>query len=1007
MKKIFSFFAAALLCANISAQTLNEGFEGETFPPDGWTVIDGYSGYGWKKGVKLQHNCAYIQEVAGTENWLITPQLHPDAGESLHFSACVNDYASTGELRIEVSMSGTDAGSFEVLDTYYTSQSKGDAAHRLWKTEWRDYTIDLSAYAGQPIYIGFHQAGETERINVDDVYGVSLRGTSSCENPTNIMLSNLSAHAATFTWQGSATDYQYLLIEQGEEVDWAQATTVSAMTVTLTGLYEETEYEFYVRAYCSATEQSLAPKTAFKTPCEPFDVPWLETFTRDAAGSGFTIVEPDCWTVATSGTISVVNDKTYDDEGTATTVNGQAHLQVIGGGPTSTQVFAMPSFNAVLNTLEVAFDYKTGMTTDYCGALEVGYMTNPNKASTFVSLQTLPRTLTYQHAVVELSDLPANATYIAFRFAGGTSDLGSLAMDNFVVAAIGQSGEVDPSTEDIPDAGIYALNYCEASFTWYSYNNSAFAIGLFSATSQQLIAGITVTTEECDRFAYQDGVGFSEDEDYENKYYCSTKWILNVEEEGMQRGAAWDSCVKNIGTAIAPIQGLNPGEYQVQIYALVQGESGYSMGESLATIPFTLVSKEVTNLAVAVAADKTSATLTWDAPEFGQGERLYVRVWSGETVAYDNFSTKDRPTSPLTVSVIDGKSYTAIVQVVDKNMNPMGAEVETNFTVGINTYEPTNVQAVVAGGDNVTFSWDVTTVADRYVITLFWNGEFYTTLNVSGTSKMTTMPKDGTWTWTVQAFNLGANGNYFEASNAIEGNSFTTTAPDIPEDAVVMNVWGMEAGYLDQYVSQFPAGKYGWMVMFATGEEGGTGMPMPSFLIYTVKENAISGVYNVTRGNIDLESCYINTNGTEAGCIMATDAEVRIQFVAYDDDKAAQGGYRYGYYTGQFRLVGEDGNTYVGKFMEQFCNSYNYSTAGSSIRDHKGMWDEDPDYVVPDDGGQGGGQGEGGQGEGGQGDKDALDQIEVGQGMSKVLVDGVLYIVRQGAIYTATGVRVK
>ena len=234
-----------------------------------------------------------------------------------------------------------------------------------------------------------------------------------------------------------------------------------------------------------------------------------------------------------------------------------------------------------------------------------------------------------------------------------------------------------------------------------------------------------------------------------------------------------------------------------------------------------------------------------------------------------------------------------------------------------------------------------------------------------------------------------------------------TQAADIPEDAVVMNVWGMEAGYLDQYVSQFPAGKYGWMVMFATGEEGGTGMPMPSFLIYSIKENAISGVYNVTRGNIDLESCYINTNGTEAGCIMATDAEVRIQFVAYDDDKAAQGGYRYGYYTGQFRLVGEDGNTYVGKFMEQFCNSYNYSTAGSSIRDHKGMWDEDPDYVVPDDGGQGGGQGEGGQGEGGQGDKDALDQIEVSQGMSKVLVDGVLYIVRQGAIYTATGVRVK
>ena len=990
MKKIFLFFAAALCCASMSAQTLNEGFEGESFPPEGWSVIDGYAGYGWKKGVKLQHNCAYIQEVASTENWLITPQLRPDAGESLHFSACIGDYASTGELRIEVSMSGTDAGSFEVLDTYYTSKSKGDAAHQLWKSEWVEYTIDLSAYTGQAIYIGFHQAGGTDRIYVDDVYGVSLRGTSNCENPSNIVLSNLSAHAATFSWQGTATEYQYVIVEKGEEADWEEATNISAKTVTLSGLYEETEYEFYVRSYCSADEQSLAPKTSFKTPCEPFDIPWLETFTRDASGSGFTIVEPDCWTVATTGTISVVKDVTYDDENNASTVQGQAHLQVIGGGPTSQQVFAMPAFNAVLNTLEVAFDYKTSLTTDGCGQLEVGYMTNPNKASTFVSLQTLPRTLTYQHVVVELSDLPANATYIAFRFAGGTSDLASASMDNFVVALIGESGNVDPSQEDIPDAGIYALTYCDASFTWYSYNSSAFAIGLADATGT-LIAGIVATTEECDRFAYQDqqaGIfdGFSESDDYENHFYCSTKWILNVEEDGMQRGDAWANSVINVGTAVAPILALRPGTYQVQVLTLVQGESGYSMGETLATIPFTLIEKKVENLQAVVAGDKTTATLTWDAPEFAQGQRLYVRVWSGETVAYDNLDTKARPASPLTVDVMEGKSYTAIVQVVDKNNNPMGPEVTTSFTVGTNNYEPTDAHAEVFGGDNVTFSWNAVTEADRYVITLFCNGEFYSTLTVSCTTKTTTMPKDGTWSWTVQAFNQGTNGNYFEASNLVEGNTFVSKAADIPEDAVVMNVWGMEAGYLDQYTSQFPEGKYGWMVMFATGEEGGTGMPMPTFLIWTDKEGAISGIYNVARGNIDLESCYLNTNGTQAGCVMATDAEVRLQFVAYDDDKAAQGGYRYGYYTGQFRILAEDGKTYVGKFMELFCNSYNYSTAGS-IRDHKGMWDEDPDYIVPFQ------------------DIERVQDSELS--IQKVLINGQIYIIRENAIYTIQGVRVK
>ena len=963
--------------------------KGEGFPPEGWTLIDGYPNYGWKKGAKFQHNCAKIQEVSGTENWLITPQLKPEAGENLKFSACIGDYAASGELRIEISLAGTDAASFELLDTYYTSKTKGDEAHRLWKSEWKEYTIDLSAYKGSAIYVGFHQTGGTDGIFLDDVKGVSLYVETNCENPTNLVLSNLDAHEATFSWKGNAAEYQYLLLEDGEEVDWEDATKVAAKTVTVSNLYEETNYVFYVRSYCSESEQSLAPKIAFKTPCESFDIPWLETFTRDQTGSGWTTVEPDCWTLATQGSISVVKDATYnEEEGTTSTVNGQAHLQVTGGGPNSPQVFAMPTFKAPLNTLEVAFDYRTSLTTDGCGILEVGYMTNPNKAETFVSLQSLTKTVTYVHKVITLEDLPESAKFIAFRFAGGTSDYCNVAMDNFIVAEIGKSGEVDPSQEDIPDAGIEALTYCEASFSWYSYNNSAFAIGLFNTTKQALVAGITVTTEECDRFAYEDEQngtfkGFSEDDDYENHYYCSTKWILNVEEDGMQRGEAWESSVKNIGTALSPILGLNPGDYQVQIYALVEStetESGYAKGEQLASIPFTIVSKEVANLAVAVAEDKASATLTWDAPEYAQGERLYVRVWAGETIAYDNFNSKERPTSPLVVSVMEGKTYSVIAQVIDKNNNPMGDEVTASFTVGVNNYEPKNPHAEVFGGDNVTFSWEVTTLAHRYVITLFWNGEFFATLTVNGTSKTTTMPKNGTWTWTVQAFNEGENGNYFEASNAIEGNAFESQATDVPEDAIELTVWAIEAAFMDSASGYDANGRHAWYISLATGEEDGDGLPSPIFMVYTEKKYAISGVYNTSRGNIDLINCGMDMTGKQADAVDADDAELRLQFDGFDEDKFAQG-YAYGYYTGSFRIVAKNGKTYVGKFMEQFCNSFNFSSYGAVYRDHVGMWDEDPQ---------------------------GIENIQVPEdGTHKILHDGQIYIIRDSVIYTIQGMRVR
>ena len=985
MKKIFFLLVTALFCTSMYAQQINESFEGTDFPPEGWTSIDSDQYSKWRRISKDDNTtlsvydgraCAVVPGTYGTTNYLITPCLRPAAGEALHFAARVKEYASQGMLKIEVSATGTDAASFTEIASYSTS-SKVEG--HLWKTDWQEYTIDLSAYTGQRIFVAFHQVGEADNIYLDKVYGVTLAGDASCEAPYNLTVTDLTASSATVSWAGSATQYQYVCVADGATVDWTAATLTSATSVTLSGLYEDTQYALYVRAYCSVTEQSLAPKASFKTPCTPATIPYVETFYHHATGD----VEPECWTVASvKPQVWVVSTKTYDDEGNGTLVRGSEHLYASGGATGTEQVFAMPAMDAVLNTLEVAFDYKHSYVGANYGSLEIGYMTNPADAATFFSLTTLPQADTLTHTVFALSAAPADAPFIAFRFAGGTSSLNGVSMDDFVVAPIGQSGNYTPEViVDDADAYLLAQTYCEAQVSWYSYNADAFAIGLFDADAQQLIAGIVVTTGECDRFAYEDGVTFSEYEDPDNHYYCSTKWILNVDEEGLAQGAAWNSCVINIGTAVSPVLGLKPGNYQVQIYPY--NSTTGAQGTLIGTVPFTLTEKVVTNLQAAVATDKTTATLTWTQPELGNGERLYVSVRAGETVAYDNYESTDIAASPLTINVIEGKSYTATVQVIDRKKNPLGAEVSCNFTVGVNNYEPQNPTATVFGGDNVTFTWTATTEADRYVIVLFCDGSYYTSLTVAGTTKTTTMPKNGTWTWTVQAFNIGENGNYFPASNEIAGNEFVSQAADIPDDAVVMNVWGMEAAYLDQASGYYQEGKHGWYLQFATGEEDGTGFPMPAFLIYTTKENAISGVYNVARTNIDLESCYINTNGTQAGAVYATDAEVRLQFDGYDEEKA-ESGYRYAYYTGQFRLVGTDGKTYVGKFMELFCNSYNFSTMGS-IRDHKGMWDEDPDYN-PFEG---------------------VDNIRSSElNVQKLLIDGQMYILRNGAMYSISGMMV-
>lgn len=943
MRKILSILVAAILCTSLSAQQINEGFDATQFPPEGWTVenIDNYSG--WKRTELSSNGCAVVNGTYGSAingSYLITPALKPASGEKLSFSARVSEFASKGELRIEVSTTGTETSTFTILDTYYTSSTA--TTNKIPKSDWKTFSIDLSSYVGQRIFIAFHQYNDAEKIYLDDIKGVTIAGSETCEAPTDLTVSDVTGETAVITWEGTAEQYQYVLMLAGETPDWQNAPIISAKTVTFNQLDEETAYDFYVRASCAGGEVSLAPKTSFKTACEAQTVPWIETFTRDATGA----VEPDCWIVSSAKPqVWVVADKTENEEGETQVVYGQAHLAAAGGGTNTVQVFAMPAFDAELDTLELAFDYKNNVVSDNYGKLEIGYMTNPANAATFVSLKTLDQTLEYAHEVYPLTSLPAEARYIAFRYAGGTSDLGSVSMDNFVLAGIGHSQDITPEDENLPDAGIWGLTYCEAQFTWYSYNADAFAIAVFSAEQETpvLIGGIVASTGECDRFAYTDGIQFSQDDDYENHYYCSTKWILNADDGGVQKGDAWANCVINVGTAVNPQLGLKPGKYTVLVYKYVAG-AGLPDENKLATINFELVSKEITNLKAVVAENKQTATLTWEQPALSTGERLYVDIRAGETVAYNNFETKQKATSPLIVDVIEGKSYTAIFQIIDKDNNPLGSEVTCDFTVGVNNYEPKNLKAEVFGGDNVTFTWEAETAADFYDIVLYADGDYYTTLSVYSMTKTTTMPKDATWSWTVQPFTQGTTGKYFPACNPVAGNDFVSKGAEIPEDAIQMNVWGMEAGYLDENESQFPAGKYSWMVMLATGEEGGTGYPMPWFLIHTDKQFAISGVYNVARGNIDLESTYINTNGTQAGCIMATDAELRLQFEGYDEEKFEQG-YAYAYYTGSFRIVTTEGKTYVGKIFEQFCNSFNFSTYGASIRDHVGMWEEEYDII--------------------------------------------------------------
>lgn len=151
------------------------------------------------------------------------------------------------------------------------------------------------------------------------------------------------------------------------------------------------------------------------------ELPFKEGFENVANGS-----LPEGWTRLSSNAYPQVA------EYTAMAYSGDKYLRFYTG-PAAQQVLVLPAFEEALANLTLQF-YHSSLyyTSASYGQLEVGYVTNAADASSFVSLVTLDRKSDYTKEVIDLKDVPAAATNIAFRLVGATS-WGSIYLDEVKV----------------------------------------------------------------------------------------------------------------------------------------------------------------------------------------------------------------------------------------------------------------------------------------------------------------------------------------------------------------------------------------------------------------------------------------------------------------------------------------------------------------------------------------------------------------------------------------------
>lgn len=312
--------------------------------------------------------------------------LYPINTLQLTMNVKKNTSYSDFTVIVGVMSNPNDASTFVAVDTITQNQSSYD-----------EFTTYFTNYTGSGNFIAIYAPKNSPtgvQYNSGCVDNICLEEIPSCPRPNGLHVDAVTNSSITLSWNeiGSANSWE---IEYGAPgFTLGSGTTVQATSnpMTVTGLQSSSNYEFYVRSVCSATDMSSWSNACVgATECDVTNVPYTEDF-ESYAGTTYSDNNgpvPLCWTnygINTSyGHPHVIGSGNYH----YTHSGNNCLVFTAGTTGNGTDAYAMmPSFSQALNTLEVSFYY--AMESTSYGTLSVGYVTNlADPANTFIMLETV------------------------------------------------------------------------------------------------------------------------------------------------------------------------------------------------------------------------------------------------------------------------------------------------------------------------------------------------------------------------------------------------------------------------------------------------------------------------------------------------------------------------------------------------------------------------------------------------------------------------------------------
>ena len=377
----------------------------------------------------------------------------------------------------------------------------------------------------------------------------------SCYPVTNVIITGKTANSVTFTWEDTHTPDTYI-IKEGENVltdVTAHSVVIDATnhTATISGLDEKASYSagtFKVFADCGTTDgQSVGVNVpAFTTPCNPQSITYTMGFETDE------VDKFGCWEVI-SGNIGIKSGIAH---------GGSSYRLDLRG--TTSNMIALPQFTEPTNTLRVELYTRPESTNSNCGKFSIGYLTDPNDASTFQGIDT-----------VSVSEWSGTVAYEFMR--------------------------VDFNKTDVPaDARIVLRQFdCATNYYWYVDDITVKLI-----PNCDVVSGLTVGEKSANTVALSWTPGVSQE----------TNWKLQYRENGYEDWTTIDVAESDLINGVYPLGQLaaeTTYNWQVAADCGNNGISDYTAGVDFTTLE---ACPAPTALTLTTGSETShGATITWTA----------------------------------------------------------------------------------------------------------------------------------------------------------------------------------------------------------------------------------------------------------------------------------------------------------------------------------------------------------------------------------------------------------